>query len=72
MDTVRLVREIYSAVQPEQVADFLDLLFAVALADGHVSNGELDAIYEISRSLGLAHRTFIDAKLKVPADLRDA
>lgn len=72
MDTVRLVREIYSAVQPEQVSDFLNLLFAVALADGHVSNGEMDEIYEMSRSLGLAHRTFIDAKLKVPAELRDA
>ena len=70
--TVRLVREIYSAVQPEQVSDFLDLLFAVALADSHVSNGEMDEIYEMSRSLGLAHRTFIDAKLKVPAELRDA
>lgn len=71
MDTVRLVREIYSAVQPEQVPAFLDLLFAVALADGHVSSGEMDEIYEVSRSLGLAHRTFIDAKMKVPAELRD-
>ncbi|MCB0131096.1 MAG: TerB family tellurite resistance protein [Caldilineaceae bacterium] len=70
MDMLRLVRELYSSVQPEQVSLFLDLLFAVAAADGFVSTEEADVIYEISRSLGLAHKAFIDAKLKVPAELR--
>ncbi|MCB0070781.1 MAG: TerB family tellurite resistance protein, partial [Caldilineaceae bacterium] len=56
---------------PEQVELFLDLLFAVAAADGFVSSAEMDVIYEIARSLGLPHKSFIDAKLKVPADQRD-
>ncbi len=72
MDSVRLAREIHSAVQPEQVPDFLDLLFAVASADGYVSNGEIDAIYEISRTFSLPHKTFIDAKMKIPADQRES
>ncbi|MCB9160702.1 MAG: TerB family tellurite resistance protein [Caldilineaceae bacterium] len=71
MDMLRLVRELYSSVQPEQVELFLDLLFAVAAADGFVSSAEMDVIYEIARSLGLPHKSFIDAKLKVPADQRD-
>lgn len=71
MDLLRLVRELYSSVQPEQVMVFLDLLFAVAAADGYVSTDEADAIYEISRSLGLPHKAFIDAKLKIPAEQRD-
>lgn len=70
MDLLRLVRELYSSVQPEQVEVFLDLLFAVAAADGFVSDDEMDVIYEIARSLGLPHKSFIDAKLKVPAEQR--
>jgi tellurite resistance protein len=72
MDSVRLAREIHSAVQPEQVPAFLDLLFAVAGADGYVSNDEMDVIYEISRSLGHPHKTFIDAKMKIPVDQRES
>ena len=72
MDSVRLSREIHSAVKPEQVPDFLDLLFAIASADGYVSSGEIDAIYEISRGFSLPHKTFIDAKLKIRADQRES
>jgi uncharacterized tellurite resistance protein B-like protein len=72
MDSVRLAREIHSAVQPEQVPAFFDLLFGVASADGIVSNDEMDVIYEISRSLGQSHKTFIDAKMKIPADQRES
>ncbi len=72
MDSVRLAREIHSAVQPEQVPVFLDLLFSVAGADGYVSTEEMDVIYEISRSLGHPHKTFIDAKMKIPVDQRES
>ena len=70
MDTLRLMREITAALQPKQVDSFLDLLFAVAAADGFVSNEEMDTIYAISRSFGLAHRRFIDAKMRVPREKR--
>lgn len=72
MDSIRLAREIHSAVQPEQVPAFFDLLFGVAGADGYVSNEEMDAIYEISRSLGQSHKSFIEAKMKIPADQRES
>ena len=72
MDSIRLTREIHSAVQPEQVPAFYDLLFGVAGADGYVSDDEMDVIYKISRSLGHSHKTFIDAKMKIPAELRES
>jgi len=72
MDTLRLVREIYSSVNPEQVPAFLDLLFAVGAADGYVSNEEIDVIYELSRSLGQPHKRFIEAKLRIPAEQRES
>ena len=71
MDTVRLVRDVSSSVPPEKADALLDTLFAVAAADGFVTNEEMDVIYSIARSLGLSHRTFIDAKLRVPANQRE-
>jgi len=71
MDTVRLVRDVSSSVPPERADALLDILFAVAAADGYVTDAEMDAIYSIARSLGLSHRTFIDAKLRIPADQRE-
>ena len=70
LDTLRLMREIATTLQPDQVDSFLDLLFAVAAADGFVSEEEINAIYEITRSFGLAHKRFIDAKLRVPSEKR--
>lgn len=72
MDTVRLVRDVSSVVTPDRVDALMDSLFAVAAADGFVTDDEMDAIYSISRALGLAHRRFIDAKLRIPADKRQS
>ena len=70
MDAVRLVRDVYSAVPPDRADELLGLLFQVADADGYVSNAEIDAIYSITRALGLSHKQFIEAKLRIPADRR--
>jgi tellurite resistance protein len=71
MDTVRLVRDVSSSVPPEKADALLDTLFAVAAADGYVTDAEMDVIYSIARALGLSHRTFIDAKLRIPAEKRE-
>jgi uncharacterized tellurite resistance protein B-like protein len=70
MDAVRLVRDVYSAVPPERADELLDLLFQVADADGYVTDAEIDAIYSIARALGLSHRQFIEAKLRIPTERR--
>ena len=50
--------------------DFIDVLFDVAAADGALSFEETEEIRTIAYVLKLTHRQFIDAKLKVPAELR--
>ncbi len=70
MDAVRLVRDVYSAVPHERADELLDLLFAVAAADGYVTDAEIDAIYSVTRALGLSHRQFIEAKVRIPAEKR--
>lgn len=70
MDRYRLVRQFANACGPEERAEFLDVLFAVAAADGEASFEEIEEIRTISESLKLSHQQFIDAKLKIPRDQR--
>ena len=65
MDFLRLTRELSRTITPEEGAQVLDLLFAVADADGMVSHEE---IYTISYNLNLAHGDFIVAKMKIPSE----
>jgi uncharacterized tellurite resistance protein B-like protein len=71
MDYFRLAREFFSCTTEQERVQFLDVLFAVADADGRVSHEEIEQIRLISRHLKLTHQQFIDAKLKIPRMRRD-
>lgn len=70
LDQSRLAREFADACGPRERTEFLDVLFAVAAADGEASYDEIEEIRNIARSLKLSHEQFIEAKLKIPRDLR--
>lgn len=70
LDATQLVRELSGIITPDQGARLLNLLFAVADADGFVTDREIETIYQLSNSLGLSHRQFIDAKRRIPLDRR--
>ncbi len=64
LDRYRLARRFAEACSHEERAEFLEVLFAVAAADGDLSHEETEEIREISHWLKLSHREFIEAKLK--------
>ena len=70
LDPHRLARQFAEACGPQERAEFLNVLFAVAAADGEASYEEIEEIRGIARSLKLTHREFIDAKLTIPRDQR--
>lgn len=70
MDYFRLTRQFFEATTPEERARFLNVLFAVADADGRVSHDEIEEIRSIARSLKLSHRQFINAKVRIPDERR--
>lgn len=70
LDPYRLAREFADACTAGERAEFLDVLFAVAAADGLASYDEIEEIRQIAQSLKLTHRQFIEAKLKIPAERR--
>ena len=70
-DRYRLARDFASACTYEERTEFLDVLFAVAAADGTASYDEIEEIRQIAGSLKLAHKQFIEAKLKLPQDQRE-
>lgn len=69
-DYFRLTRQFFEATAPDERAKFLDVLFAVADADGRVSYDEIEEIRSITRSLKLSHRQFINAKVRIPDERR--
>ncbi|MFN2243262.1 MAG: TerB family tellurite resistance protein [Anaerolineae bacterium] len=71
MDRYRLARQFASTVGPRERALFLDVLFAVAAADGVACYDEIEEIRAIAESLKLSHRQFIEAKLKLPRERRE-
>jgi len=71
MDRYRLARQFASVVGPRERAQFLDVLFAVAAADGVACYDEIEEIRAIAESLKLSHRQFIEAKLKLPRERRE-
>jgi len=70
LDPFRLAWQFSEACTPEERVAFLDVLFAVATADGKASFDEIEEIRTIAGSLKLSHEDFIQAKLKVPPDRR--
>lgn len=70
LDFYRLTRRFFELTSEAERVRFLDVLFAVAQADGRVSYEETEEIRTISKMLKLTHRQFIDAKLKIPREQR--
>jgi uncharacterized tellurite resistance protein B-like protein len=71
MDRYRLARQFATVVSPRERAQFLDVLFAVAAADGVACYDEIEEIRAIAESLKLSHRQFIQAKVKLPRGRRE-
>lgn len=70
LDYYRLTRRFFERTTGAERLRFLDVLFAVADADGHVSYEETEEIRTISNMLKLTHKQFINAKLKIPRQRR--
>jgi uncharacterized tellurite resistance protein B-like protein len=68
----RMEKEIIRLFTYEERIQLLDVLFAVALADGFVSSDEIDAIRGLLNPLKVSHQDFITAKLKVPKEKRES
>jgi len=64
VDYFRLTREFFTFTTQEDRIQLLDVLFAVAAADGGISSAETAEIRTISNGLKLTHKQFINAKLK--------
>jgi len=64
LDRARLVAEYANNLGFEERVDLLDLLFAVAVANGSLTHAELEELRGISSGLSLSHRQYIDAKLR--------
>jgi uncharacterized tellurite resistance protein B-like protein len=70
MDRYRLARQFAEAVGPDERRTFLDVLFAIAAADGLATYEEIEEIRILARALKLSHEEFIEAKLGIPRDSR--
>jgi uncharacterized tellurite resistance protein B-like protein len=70
LDYYRLTRRFFEHTTEVERVRFLDVLFAVADADGQVSFEETEEIRTISKMLKLTHKQFINAKLKIPRQRR--
>ncbi|MFN2189435.1 MAG: TerB family tellurite resistance protein [Candidatus Promineifilaceae bacterium] len=64
-DTFRMMRELMESTSDRERRKFLDLLFAVANADGNISYDETEEIRKIARGINLTHKDFIDSKLRI-------
>lgn len=72
LDHHRTVRQFASHTTPDERRHFLDVLFAVAAADGLAVYDEIEEIRAITRTLNLPREAFIEAKLKLPRSQREA
>jgi uncharacterized tellurite resistance protein B-like protein len=64
LDRSRLVSEYAANATFDQRVELLDLLFAVAAANGSLTHAELEELRGISAALNLSHRQYIDAKVR--------
>ena len=72
LDRHRLAREFAAVSDYSERVAFLDVLFAVAAADGQASFEEIEAIRSMTIPLQLPTEVFAAAKLKLPPDRREA
>jgi uncharacterized tellurite resistance protein B-like protein len=71
LDYYRLTRAFFEATSEAERVNFLDVLFAVTTSDGKASYEEIEEIRQIASGLLLTHQQFIEAKMKLPAALRE-
>ena len=64
LDRSRLISEYTAKLGFQDRIDLLDLLFAIAAADGGLTYAELEELRGISAAMNLSHRQYIDAKLR--------
>ena len=64
LDRARLISEYNATAGFEDRVELLDLLFAIAAADGALTHPELEELRGISAAMNLSHRQYIDAKLR--------
>lgn len=72
INTYRTAREFYTASSKAELLQMLDIMFDVAASDGQASFAEIEEIRGISLTLKLTHPEFINAKLKIPKEKREA
>jgi len=70
LDYFRVAREFLHVCSFDELVAFLDVLFAVAAADGMATNEEIEEIRRTANTLKLGHQEFIQAKLRIPAERR--
>jgi uncharacterized tellurite resistance protein B-like protein len=70
LDRYRLARRFADVCGYQERVEFLDVLFAIAAADGEASYDEIEEIRAIAEALKISHQDFIEAKLKIPEDRR--
>ena len=64
LDRARLISELVGNATFEEKSATLDLLFAVATADGNLTHAELEILRSISAGMNLSHRQYIATKVK--------
>jgi uncharacterized tellurite resistance protein B-like protein len=64
LDRARLIAEYAGNATFAQRVELLDLLFAVAAANGSLTYAELEELRGVSAALNLSHRQYIDAKIR--------
>jgi uncharacterized tellurite resistance protein B-like protein len=69
LDRYRLAREFADASTRQERIEFLDVLFALAAADGRVTHEETEELRQMARWLKLGQDDFIESKLKLPREL---
>ncbi len=70
LDYYRLSRQFFESTNEDERVRFMNVLFAVADADGRVSYEEIEEIRTIANVQKLSHKQFIDAKLTIPRERR--
>ncbi|VAW32297.1 hypothetical protein MNBD_CHLOROFLEXI01-1049 [hydrothermal vent metagenome] len=72
LDHHRTVRQFATHTTREERLHFLDVLFAIAVADGMVAYDEIEEIRAIASTLYLTREAFIAAKMRIPREQREA
>ncbi len=64
LDRYRMINEYAGDSSLEERVELLDLLFAVASADGGLTHTELEELRAVSSALHLSHKQYINAKVR--------